>query len=86
MQSQGVFYAMHIDLLTNPINCGWAVNVELSETEAVIGGFYLTENMPGRELPLESGSVTTTLILPEELENNPEPFRAWNITLQVKEE
>ena len=77
---------MHIDLLTNPINCGYAVNVELSETEAHIGAFYLEPYMPGKELPLVSGSVKTTLLLPEEMMKQQEAYRAWNIKLKVKEE
>ena len=77
---------MHIDLLTNPINCGYAVNCELDDTRVIIGGFYLERDMPGTELPMESGSVKVTLLLPEELIKKQEPFRAWNITLPVKEE
>ena len=77
---------MHIDLLTNPVNFGWAINCEVEDTEVKIGGFYLERDMPGTELPLESGSVTLTVILPEELSKKSEPFRAWNITLPIKEE
>ncbi len=77
---------MHCDLLTNPINCGWAVNCEVEADQVTIGGFYLERDMPGRELPMQSGSVKVTLLLPEELIKQPEPFRAWNITLPVKEE
>ena len=77
---------MHCDLMTNPINCGWAVNCEVETDHVVIGGFYLEADMPGKELPLESGSVKLTLLLPEELVKVQEPFRAWNITLPIKKE
>ena len=77
---------MHFDLLTNPINCGYAVNVELGAEEAHIGGFYLEPGMPGNELPLESGSVRTVLLLPEEMQKQVEAYRAWNIRLAVKQE
>ena len=76
---------MHCDVLTNAINCGWAINCEITEEAVTIGAFYLESDMPGRELPLQNGSVKVTLLLPEELVKNPEPFRAWNITLPVKE-
>ena len=75
---------MHYDLLTNPINCGWAINCEVTPEDVTIGGFYLEPDMPGTELPLESGSVKLTLLLPEELVRQPEPFRAWNIKLPIK--
>ena len=76
----------HYDLLTNPINCAYAVNVELTKEQAHIGAFYLEPHMPGNELPLESGSVRVKLLLPEELTNQAEAYRAWNIKLEVKEE
>ena len=77
---------MHIDLLTNPVNFGWAINCEVDATSVKIGGFYLEANVPGKELPLESGSVRLTVLIPEDLIKIPEPFRAWNITLPIKEE
>ena len=77
---------MHIDLLTNPVNFGWAINCEVEPTSVKIGGLYLEALVPGNELPLESGSVKLTVLLPEELVKVPEPFRAWNVTLPIKEE
>jgi len=77
---------MHYDLLTNPINCAYAVNVELTDEHAHVGAFYLEPQMPGRELPLQSGSVKVKVLLPEEMTQQGEAYRAWNIKLEVKKE
>ena len=79
-------FFMHVDLLTNPINCAFAVNVELSEEEATCGALYITRDLPGPEIPMFSGEYSVTLVVPEELVKRPEPFRAWNIKLQIKDE
>jgi len=70
-----------IDLLKNPINLAYAVNCQVEDDTLRCGAFYLEPMIPTPNIRLQSKEMTIEVVLPEELLNRIDSYRAWNIEL-----
>lgn len=77
---------MIYDLLLDPINTVFAVNCRVEGTTLHCGALYLEPLIQSQNIRLAYNDASVEVELPEELLNQPAPFRAWSVALSIREQ
>ena len=75
--------ADNYDLLKNPINLAYAVNCSVDGEELHVGAFFLEDRIPNSPIRLESGEDSVRIHLPDELLNQSDSWRGWDLTFEI---
>ena len=77
---------MSFDLLLDPINTVFAVNCRVEGSTLHCGALYLEPQIQSQFIRLSDKSASLTVELPSELVLQPDPSRAWEISLRIRDE
>jgi hypothetical protein len=74
------------DLLIDPLNTVFAVNCRVEDTTLHCGALYLEPLVQSQFIRLAYAGATLEVEIPSELVNSPTPYRAWDVTLPIRDE
>lgn len=74
---------MQHDLLMDAAHMVYAVNCQEQEGILRCGALYLEPLVPFKTIRLAYQGASVSVELPDELVNQPEPFRSWSIDLPL---
>lgn len=72
------------DLLIDPANTVFAVNCRVEGSTLHCGALYLEPAIPFKLTRLAYNDVKFDVELPDELLNQPQPTRSWEIPLKIR--
>jgi hypothetical protein len=76
---------MHHDLLLDAINTVFAVNCVVEGSTLHCGALYLEPLVQSQFIRLAYGDASVEIEIPTELVNQPTPYRAWQVTLPIRD-
>ena len=74
---------MQHDLLMDAAHTVFAVNCVVEDTTLHCGALYVEPQIPFKSIRLAYEAASVMVELPDELLNQPEPFRFWSIELSL---
>lgn len=77
---------MQHDLLIDPINTVFAVNCVVEGSTLHCGALYLEPLVQSQFIRLASSDASVEIEIPSELVNQTTPYRAWQVTLPIRDE
>lgn len=77
---------MQHDLLIDPINTVFAVNCVVEGSTLHCGALYLEPLVQSQFIRLASNDASVEIEIPTELVNQTTPYRAWQVTLPIRDE
>lgn len=76
---------MQHDILIDPINTVFAVNCVVEGSTLHCGALYLEPLVQSQFIRLAYGDASVEIEIPTELVNQPTPYRAWQVTLPIRD-
>jgi len=76
---------MQHDLLMDAAHMVFAVNCQVQGDTLHCGALYLEPLIPFKSIRLAYEAASVMVELPDELVNQPEPFRSWSIDLPLED-
>jgi len=76
---------MQHDLLMDEAHTVFAVNCQEQDTTLHCGALYLEPRIPFKSIRLAYEAANVMVDLPDELLNQPEPYRFWSIELPLSD-
>lgn len=77
---------MQHDLLIDAINTVFAVNCVVEGSTLHCGALYLEPLVQSQFIRLASSDASVEIEIPTELVDQPTPYRAWQVTLPLRDE
>ena len=77
---------MQHDLLIDPINTVFAVNCVVEGSTLHCGALYLEPLVQSQFIRLAYADASVEVEIPPELVNQTTPYRAWQVTLPIRDD